>query len=54
MLLSMTACAPSGSVTDAFCNVGHPILISKDDILTPNTEREILLHNTTGQQICGW
>ncbi|MBZ6620048.1 hypothetical protein FMJ55_24035 [Klebsiella pneumoniae] len=37
-----------------FCDGANPIYISKDDALTEETEREILIHNTLGERICDW
>ena len=37
-----------------FCDGANPIYISKDDALTEETEREILIHNTLGERLCKW
>ncbi|SSK22711.1 Uncharacterised protein [Klebsiella pneumoniae] len=37
-----------------FCDGANPIYISKDDALTEETEREILIHNTLGERLCSW
>jgi hypothetical protein len=38
----------------AECDWAAPIRPSVKDILSPNTQRQILLHNELGAQICGW
>ena len=36
------------------CDWAEPIRPSQADALTPGTQRQILTHNETGAQICGW
>lgn len=52
-LMLLSACASGGPVTD-MCGAWRPILISRDDALTPDTARAILAHNETGAKLCGW
>ncbi|AOO35061.1 TPA: hypothetical protein HNC65_22775 [Escherichia coli] len=37
-----------------FCDGAEPIYISNDDVMTEETERQILFHNTMGERVCGW
>jgi hypothetical protein len=39
-------CATSGAVTSlGYCEVSRPILVSKSDLFTDDTARQILTHN---------
>lgn len=49
----MTSCAANIPETN-WCDRDNLILISKDDVLTPGTERQILAHNEAGKKVCGW
>lgn len=51
--LLLSACASGGAATE-FCVVGRPILISRADVLTDDTARQLLSHNETGARVCGW
>lgn len=51
MLLS--GCGSGGPAIDP-CGAWRPILISRADVLTAETAREILAHNETGARLCGW
>ena len=48
--LLVSACG-GGSATD-FCAVAVPIYVSKDDALTVETVRQIVVHNETWEAIC--
>lgn len=52
--LLLSGCATSGLGTDGACSVFAPIWISKEDVLTDLTARQILIHNETGAAVCGW
>ena len=52
--LLLNACAINGRVTDSFCAIGRPIYISKQDVLTDGTARQIVDHNEVGKMLCGW
>jgi len=52
-LLLLGGCAETGSGTDA-CGPWRPILVSRGDVLTDGTARQILAHNETGRRLCGW
>lgn len=47
-----TACPPPDN--RAMCAAFAPILVSKDDVLTDGTAKQILAHNLTGEVLCGW
>jgi hypothetical protein len=53
-LILLAGCATSGAVTDGFCVEAKPILVSKADVLTPDTARQVLAHNEYGAARCGW
>lgn len=56
----IASCMISGCVIKApktgvlFCDGANPIFVSKDDFMTEQTEREILLHNMMGERLCKW
>lgn len=37
-----------------FCATAKPIYIGKVDVISDATAREILEHNVTGRNLCGW
>ncbi|EGT0581580.1 hypothetical protein JEA07_004196 [Salmonella enterica] len=37
-----------------FCDGANPIYVSRNDSMTEQTEREILIHNTLGERLCHW
>jgi hypothetical protein len=39
---------------DTGCDWTKPISVSKGDVLTDDTARQILAHNQTGSVKCGW
>lgn len=52
-LASLAGCAPAPQ--QAFCTtVSGPILIDKQDKLTPATQRRIIGINEIGQRLCAW
>ena len=53
-LTLLAGCATSGPVTEDFCLVARPILVSKTDALSTETARQILAHNEYGAGRCGW
>lgn len=53
-LILLAGCATAGPATDSFCAVAKPILISKADVLTEGTARQVLEHNEYGAAKCGW
>jgi hypothetical protein len=53
-LTLLTACAGGGPATDGFCAVSKPIMVSRSDVLTDGTARQILAHNDYGAKVCAW
>jgi hypothetical protein len=51
LMLMLGACSTNGAGTD-ICSIMEPILISKDDILTDETARQILIHNEFYDRVC--
>lgn len=37
-----------------FCATAKPIYVSKSDVISDATAKEILAHNLTGRKLCGW
>jgi len=56
VLIALLAGCKSGPATEPSngCEWIKPIYPSKDDSLTDGTSRQILNHDETGKQICGW
>ena len=55
--LLLTACGTIGheiKVVDTACEWTKPIYVSKADIITDETAKQILAHNETGRLRCGW
>ena len=48
----LTSCGSGGRATD--CAWARPIYTSQADELTDSTAKQILAHNETGAEICGW
>lgn len=43
------------ATTDStYCNTAKPIYVSKKDVISDETARQILEHNLTGKALCGW
>ena len=53
-LASLILSAGCATVGGDLCRVSQPILISEEDHLTMETARQILVHNETGERLCGW
>ena len=53
MTILLAACATSGAATDG-CEWSAPILVSQGDDLTDGTARQIIAHNESGAEVCGW
>ncbi len=41
-------------IVDTGCDWERPIYVSKTDVLSDDTARQILAHNTAGAKNCGW
>lgn len=50
----LLASCSAGPATDGFCAEAKPVLVSKADVLTDGTTRQILTHNEYGAARCGW
>jgi hypothetical protein len=50
--MSAAACAKNGHVKNDYCFIARPIYLSNDDVLTHETEIEILQHNEVWQHVC--
>ena len=37
-----------------FCDAANPIYVSREDFMTEETERQLLIHNTIGERLCKW
>lgn len=53
-LILLAGCETSGPATDGFCLEAKPIYVSKADVLTADTARQVLAHNEHGAARCGW
>lgn len=53
ILTLLMSCETSGPGIDS-CAWTAPIYISREDVLTGETARQILAHNETGRRLCGW
>lgn len=51
-MLCISGCATNGSVIDTACAWVRPIMVSRDDVLTDETARSILIHNETWERVC--
>lgn len=51
-MLCISGCATNGSVIDTACAWVRPIMVSRDDTLTDETARSILIHNETWERVC--
>lgn len=51
MAVLLTGCATSGRAIN-YCDLTRPVYISKKDVLTDGTARQILQHNETWQRVC--
>ena len=51
-IVSLVACAESGSVKTDYCFIARPIYLSDNDILTPKTENDIIQHNEIWEDTC--
>lgn len=57
LILLLVGCATNGRATEAStsgCEWTRPIYVSKQDVLTDTTARQILAHNETGRRLCNW
>jgi hypothetical protein len=52
ILLSTASCARNTPAQISLCDHDGLILVSPDDVLTPETERQILLHDKEYNDLC--
>jgi hypothetical protein len=52
-LTLLAGCASGGAGTSP-CAGWQPILVSRADVLTDGTARQVLAHNEAGRSLCGW
>ncbi len=50
----LLAACEAGPVTSDPCGPWRPLRPSREDVLTPDTARQMLAHNLTGARLCGW
>jgi hypothetical protein len=51
-MTSVSACAKNGHVKNDYCFIARPIYLSDDDLVTKQTEIEILQHNEVWEHVC--
>lgn len=49
----LAACETAGPVTDP-CGPWRAIRVSRSDVFTPETARQVKAHNETGARLCQW
>ncbi|WP_211102928.1 hypothetical protein [Azospirillum sp. B21] len=54
LLALLSGCATNGAGTEGGCAAFRPIYTSRADALTDGTAEQLLAHNLTGAQLCGW
>jgi hypothetical protein len=52
LAISISGCATNGRATDTACSWVRPIMISREDVLTEGTKRQIVSHNETWELVC--
>lgn len=52
LLTCVSGCATNGHVIDTSCAWAKPILVSRQDVLTDETTRQVLSHNETWERLC--
>lgn len=50
----IAGCGIRQDVPAAACDWASPIWISRQDHLSAETLRQIVIHNETGERLCGW
>ena len=50
LVAGLTACC--NPATDSYCTIAKPVYMSKDEVLTRDTLREIVTHNETWAKLC--
>jgi hypothetical protein len=54
MALPLLSCCATGPALTDGCEWTKAIRISPDDVFTDGTAKQVLTHNKTGAEICGW
>lgn len=52
MMMLLSDC--QNGLSDKYCDIAEPIYLQKDDKLTPDTARSILIHDDRGRALCSW
>lgn len=52
-ILTLCAACTTNGAGNA-CGPFRPIYVAKDDALTAETARALLVHNRTGRELCNW
>mgnify|MGYP007126101922 CR=1 FL=1 len=52
MALLLSSCSNAGPATSEYCALAKPIYVSRADVLTDETARQIYAHNETWREIC--
>jgi hypothetical protein len=52
ILTCTSGCAVNGAAIDTSCDWVRPILVSRDDALSDDTARQVLMHNEQWELLC--
>ena len=52
LLTCISGCATNSRVIDTSCAWTRPIMVSRQDVLTDDTARQILSYNETWERLC--
>ena len=52
MGMLLASCSATGPVTSEFCAIADPITVSRADVLSDHTARQVLAHNETWARLC--
>lgn len=50
----LSGCYGTNGPDNSFCGVAKPIYMSKQDRVSGDTARQILMHDDVGRALCGW
>lgn len=53
IILFLAACQNGSEKTDP-CSIFHPVYWNDNDIISIDTQRQILVNNESGHDLCGW
>lgn len=54
LLASCGTTRETSTAIDTFCTIAKPIRLSRSDVLTDETRRQVIEHNRVGMSQCGW